>query len=323
MGLFRKLAVKLMDDKRLRVEKRNDDSIPESLHFNMERHMPIVDIPLARGYLIFPSVQSFDKFSENGDKENIDSLDSNGMGIPLFQIKRQLLTPGLTMIETELTYKIYKYEIKQRDDVPPYGDFEIIAENQNFKVYKYLYGKVYKSSKMTQSALQFVINNDVENSYFMLHKREFRDMDTCIDGYNFRWHVRYSPMENDHYKLALLNPKEVSLMDSPSVKSMKKKNNITKIDPYSLVFGHYTSENEDLIPSMIMKSADFIIGEKGVASNIGLSNVPELTQKFACQALVLHVIERQKEEERDRKHRHRNGFRMGLQNNQMGFPAHY
>ncbi|SMN20405.1 similar to Saccharomyces cerevisiae YMR316W DIA1 Protein of unknown function, involved in invasive and pseudohyphal growth [Maudiozyma saulgeensis] len=305
MGLFRKLAVKLMDDdRRLRVEKKNDKHIPEFLHFNIERHMPIVDVPTRRGYLIFPSIQSFDRFKTNRGSD-INNIDENGMGIPLFLIERQLLTHGMTMLDTELTYKIYKYEIKKLDEVPPYGDFEIIAQNANFKVYKYVYSKIYKSSKLSQTALQFVVNEDKENASYMLHKREFRDMDTCVMNQNFRWHVRYSPLENDHYKLALLNPREISLTDSPSVKLQKKKENLTKIDPYDAVIGHYTSEDKDILPGVIEKDADFVVGEQGSEANLGLSNVPELTQTFACQALVLHVIERQKER-KNRRNRHRN-----------------
>ncbi|CAB4253048.1 similar to Saccharomyces cerevisiae YMR316W DIA1 Protein of unknown function, involved in invasive and pseudohyphal growth [Maudiozyma barnettii] len=300
MGLIRKLAFKMLDDdRRLRIEKRNDKSIPEFLHFNTERHMPIVDIPARRGYLIFPSVQSFDKFKTNRSRD-IDNIDENGMGIPLFLIERQLLTHGMTMIDTELTYKIFKYEIKKIDDVPPYGDFEIIAQNTNFKVYKYVYCKIYKASKLSQIALQFVFNDDKENSSYMVHKREFRDMDTSVMNVSFRWHVRYSPLENDHYKLALLNPREISLMDSPSVRAQKKKENLTKIDPYVTVIGHYTSEDDDILPHIIEKDADFFIGEQGSVANLGISNVPKLTQIFACQALVLHVIERQKENRRRR-----------------------
>ena len=303
----------MMSDERLHVDQRTDKAVPEFLQFNMERNLPICDMPMHRGYYIFPSVQSFEAFKRSRGA-TIEKLDANAMGVPLLRLDRQFLTHGMTMIDSEIKYKVYRYEVRSCFDPPPYGvdvrECIIVAEDAQFKVYKYLYANIYKADKLTQSALKisFVGGDNSglqgdDNSLYMLHRREFRDMDTCIKGFNLRWHVRYSPLENDHYKLALLNPREPSLMDSPQTIANKKKANITKINPYTAVLGHYTSEAEDLLPGLIVKDADFIIGENGSPANIGIANIPELTIIFAAQALVLHCVEREKEKKRRRRNR--------------------
>ncbi|GMM58439.1 Dia1 protein [Maudiozyma humilis] len=306
MGLFRRLAVSMMSDDRLRVDKLTAKAVPEFLKFNMERNLPICDMPLHRGYFIFPSVQSFEAFKRTRGAE-IGTLDANAMGVPLLRIERQFLTHGMTMISSEVKYKVYRYEVRTINDPPPYGgvdrDCTVIAENGQFKVYKYLFADIYKADKASESALKIAFiggdNSDLhgdDNALYMLHRRAFRDMDTSIKGVNLRWHVRYSPLQNDHYKLALLNPREPSLLDSAQTRASKRKANITKIEPYTAVLGHYTSEAEDLLPGFIVKDADFIIGENGSPANIGIANIPELTVLFATQALVLHCIERERDE---------------------------
>ena len=297
MRIVKKLAVatSFLKEDRFEIDKKDDKRTPEFLHFNRERDMPIVSVAGVDGYMMFPSPQSFDRFRNEGSKTEFLLTDAEGVGFPLFHIVRENVMERWSPTPTPILYRIYAYEIRASDSVPPYGSYEVVSKNHHFKLYRRLYCSVSRFDSGGLSQYKMVFENrelEQQKSIYMVHKHDFRDLDTKVLNTGFRWHVKYSPViTNDHYRLMYMNPQTVSLLDTSEEKAAKKGNEATGKSRYEAVIGHYSTERGDLIPKKTVKCADFIVGEQGSPDSLGLVNVPLLTKVFACQSLLIHCIE--------------------------------
>ncbi|SMN21384.1 similar to Saccharomyces cerevisiae YMR316W DIA1 Protein of unknown function, involved in invasive and pseudohyphal growth [Maudiozyma saulgeensis] len=296
MGLVTKLKKTVLKDDRLRIEKTTAKNIPDFLHFSSERHLPIAQISGDTSRVIFPSVQSYDVFKTFKKLDPSFLKDNNGVGIPLFRIRSvEWNQRNFKEMNKELVYQIFSYELRSVDEVPPYMDGEVVLNVKDVKLYKCLYCDVYKANSSGGTTYFLEFKDDSLGEIPMIHRFQYRDMDTNLYNWNFRWHVKFSPIiENDHYKLGYLNPDTVSLLDTKEIVKDKKLLKIPKTERFKLIFGHYTSEDSDFFPSSIIKVADFTIGEKEVVPSLGVRDVPVVTKIFACQCLLIHIIELEK-----------------------------
>lgn len=296
MGLVTKLKKSVLKEDRLRIEKTTEKDIPDFLHFTTERHLPIAQLFGDINRVIFPSVQSYDVFKEAKKLKPSFLSDKEGVGIPLFRIHGVDFSQSNYVAKNrELVYRIFSYELRTSEEVPPYMDGDIILKNDNVTLYKCVYCEIFKRNSAGGTSYFMEFKDDSLGEIPMTHKFQYRDMDTNVYNWNFRWHVKFSPIiENDHYKLGYLNPDTVSLLDTPEVAEDKKLLKVPKDERYKLVFGHYTSEDSDFFPKSIIKVADFIIGEKEAVPSMGIRNVPTLTKIFACECLLIHILELEK-----------------------------
>ncbi|CAI6902116.1 ANL_collapsed_G0053890.mRNA.1.CDS.1 [Saccharomyces cerevisiae] len=99
----------LSDDDNYRIEKTQRNTIPERLHFSRERNMPIASIFGTRGYFVFSSEQSYDKFKQTNF--NISTLDADGVGVPLFHIVQSYNVIG-KITRSSPDFYIYKYVLQ-------------------------------------------------------------------------------------------------------------------------------------------------------------------------------------------------------------------
>lgn len=315
MGIFKKFAANYFDDTRLKCTLSQEPHIPPSLRFNRERSMPIMKLKKQRGYFMFPSLQSYEKFRSNGDDV---SLNQDGMGVPLFYFEHTNYNPlDVGLISEATLYKIHIFTIQDSNIPPPYDHEEIIAIGEKYTIYQSLFCTISRKVDLTRISYTLSFQGHENEPYTMIHRPEFRDLDTMIDGFVLRWHVTYNPViDNDHYGLRLLYNDEKSLFDSnanfetvtkPVPESQRKKVSVA----------HYTSEDSDNVKIITYKMADVTIGEKGSPNAFGITNVPMLTKILACQALLIHRIEVDKDKERKAKGRKRHMMNTANQMNNI------
>lgn len=311
MGLFRKFAANYFDDTRLNCTLSQDARIPPSLRFNNQRSMPIMKLKNQRGYFMFTSLQSYEKFKSNGYEV---CLNQDGVGIPLFYFEHtnyNVLDAGL-ISEAQL-YKIHILTIQDSNIPPPFEYEEVIAIGKKYTIYQSLFCTISKKVDLTRISYNLTFSDPEYEPCTMIHRPEFRDLDTMIDGYVLRWHVAYNPViGNDHYGLSLLHSDEKSLFDSkvdfkqvPEEKGKKITKPIPESQRMKISVAHYTSEDSDNVKIISYKMADVTIGESGSLNAFGITNVPMLTKILACQTLLIHRIEVDKDKERRAKGRRR------------------
>lgn len=314
MGLFRKFAANYFDDNRLNCTLSQNPRIPPFLRFNRQRSMPIMKLKNQRGYYMFPSIQSYEKFRSNGDDI---SLNQDGVGVPLFYFERTNYNPLDVGIVSEANlYKIHIFTIQDSNVPPPFDHEDVIAIGKKFTIYQSLFCTISREVTWNRITYKLSFRGYEDEPYLMVHRPEFRDLDTKIDGFVLRWHVAFNPViDNDHYGLRLLYNDEKSLFDSmtkskPNVDE-KGRSVITKPIPESqkmkISVAHYTSEDSDDIKIISYKMADVTIGENGSPNAFGIKNVPMLTKILACETLLIHRIEVDKDKEAGNKRwRYRN-----------------
>ncbi|CCD24293.1 uncharacterized protein NDAI_0C06340 [Naumovozyma dairenensis CBS 421] len=307
----KKISRIIKDDAEIKfhVDLITDGTVPKQFHISTQRSMPVVKVFGSFGYIMFSSKQSYDRFKVS-PKTEFNDYDYDGVGIPLLQIVRdEDLRLPFSSKEASV-FKIYKFEIKSVKEPPPYDKKAVLIENNGrFKLYKVPFCQIYKKSSFTNVEYVFRFMNGPigKTKYGTIHRREFRDLYTKLDDkINFRWHIDYNPiMTNDHYILELLDEIEVSLLDSDIVKREKKKlENSHKC--HNHIMGHYTKQTGDLFPGILCKEGELIMGE--LLENVGkygITDVPWLTQVFACQSLLLHYLDHDKEKEKKGKSRNR------------------
>ena len=287
MGLLSSVKNSVLGEDRLRVEYTTDSDVPQFLHFLGIRRMPIAQLDSNLNRVLFSSPESYERYKHVGKltRELLD--DPDGLGIPLMRMED--VEEAYFSGKSELVRNVYLFYRCAIDDTPPFEHFRQVLHNEKIALYKCLYCRVFRTntSAGTNYTLHFMQTGDEIPMY---HRFRHRDMDTRIEGATFRWHVKYAPLiENDHYKLALLNPDVPSLLDydltgarSPEMHPDAK---------YRLMCAHYFSDDADFLPRNVLKVADLTVGETEQVPSPGITKVPELTMVFACQALLINALE--------------------------------
>lgn len=297
MPFIRKLIANIVgDEDRFKITAINNKTAPEEFQCRSERCMPIVNLLLERGLFMFASKQSYDVY-KNGKSPK---LNLDGVGIPLFHFVRRI-----TVSKVNPAYDIFMFEVRSVNDPPPYDQYELYKTDGVYNVYKYLYGTAERKNFINITSTQYVFQFKDHRDLNMIRSNFNRDMFTQYLDYNLRWHVSFGLSNFDHYKLIVQRSEEVSLFDSLEVRKQKGIDKVTKTDhSKDLIIGHFTSEDGDNLPGMCKKLADFTMGELSIDPNkFGNSSVPDMSLKFACEALLLYRLELDKKKERRRRNR--------------------
>lgn len=280
--MFRLVRQKLTDENHYKIEKTQRKQIPEPLHFNRERNLPIATIIGKRGFFVFPSMQSYDRFKRTNF--NISVLDADGVGVPLFHIVQNYNVIG-QVIGKSPNFHISKYVLQRVQDPPLYTECKVICEDKAFRLCKIPFCEIYCQLGFLDTEYEFFYpsrSQPVKN-YRMVKRHNFRDLDVCLDGMNFRWHVK---VLSDHYRLMYLDENTPS-----NNQKNRQKQSQRKIDSPDFVLGHYTRDYSNLLPRSIAKSSNLIIGENSRHDCLGISSVPELTEMLACQGALVEYLE--------------------------------
>ncbi|CAI4052432.1 hypothetical protein SKDZ_15G5150 [Saccharomyces kudriavzevii ZP591] len=273
--MSRSARQKLDDDNSHRIEKTQRRVLPECLQFNRERSMPIASIFGTRGFFVFSSEQSYDKFKETNFKFNV--LDADGVGVPLFHIVRNYNVLG-HFTGSSPDFQIYKYVLQKLQDPPLYSECQVISKDKLFRLCKIPYCEIYSHLSFFETKYDFFYPSRTQpfKRYQMVKQNNFRDLDAYLNGMHFHWHVKFY---SDHYRLTYL--------DEEGHGSSSEK----QIDRPDFVIGHYTKKFSNILPRSISKCSNVIIGEQSPPDYLGITSVPELTEAFACQGALIHYLE--------------------------------
>ncbi|KOG98124.1 uncharacterized protein DI49_3167 [Saccharomyces eubayanus] len=280
--MFHLARQKLTDENHYKIEKTRRKQIPEPLHFNRERNLPIATIFGKRGFFVFPSVQSYDMFKRTNF--NLSVLDADGVGVPLFHIVQNYNIIG-QIVGKSPNFTIFKYVLQRAQDPPLYTKSKVICEDKAFRLCKIPFCEIYSQLSFRDTKYEFFYPSRSQsvNNYQMVRQNNFRDLDVCLNGMNFCWHVK---VLSDHYRLMYLDENTPS--DSQTNKQKQTQRKIVSPD---FVVGHYKRDFSNILPRSVAKSSNLIIGENSRADCLGISSVPELTEMLACQGALVEYLE--------------------------------
>ncbi|CAI4036655.1 hypothetical protein SMKI_15G5060 [Saccharomyces mikatae IFO 1815] len=251
--------------------------------------MPIARILGTRGFFVFSSKQSYDRFKETNF--NISVLDSEGVGVPFLHIVRNYNVIG-HLTGSSPDFHIYKYVLQKAEDPPLYSESKVICEDKAFRLCKIPYCEIYSHLNFLKTKYDFFYPSGTQfhKKYQVVKQNNFRDLDTYLDGLHFHWHVKFY---SDHYRLMYFN--EYDLGSSNDARAKRKQSDAPDID---IVVGHYTKRFSNFIPRSISKCSELVIGEQSRPDSLGISSVPVLTETFACQGALIHYLEHIEEKNR-------------------------
>lgn len=302
----------------------NHSDISDELRFNKVRQMPIIKWNNERGYYMFPSLQSYDYFKNNGKQIR---LNEDGVGIPLLYFQHpQDTTYNPDDPSEEIKFQIYIFVMQRAADPPPFEYESIEASNEYFKLYKCLFCTISRTVKWLKNIYKMTIRETKEIPYYFISKGS--RLDVMMDDFIIRWEDTYNFFRDTGYKSQILPLDQKSLFDSAddfktntpySNRDMIRKkrtekqkelpepmiypfdtHNIKEVDTkngFKRFIGRYTLEGAGGFSS---KMAIVYVGEYGPLDSFGICNIPFMTKLLACQAFLLHRIEVDRQKKRDR-----------------------
>lgn len=282
-------------DDNYKIEKTQRKTIPERLHFNRERNMPIASIFGTRGYFVFSSEQSYDKFKQTNF--NISVLDAEGVGVPLFHIIQSYNVLG-RFTRSSPDFYVYKYILRRVQDPPLYSECKVICEDKVFRLCKVLCCEIYASQGFFETKYDFFFPSKTHpvKKHQVIRQSSMRDLYSTLDGMRFRWHVKFY---SDHFRLMYLDE---NLSLSNGGQKERQEQNQRKMKAPDFIIGHYTRTFSDVLPRATSKRSNLIIGEQSRPDSLGITSVPELTEEFACQGALIHyLLHIERERDRGRK----------------------
>lgn len=260
----------------------NNKAVPEILQCHRTRTMIIANVFRSNGFYLFPSKNSFDIFK----KEKTPKLNEEGVGIPLLHFERLDRLLGTK-------FEIFKYEIRSSNEPPPYGDYKIVDQDERYKIYKYSYCKIEKTKPLSMTNGSYPCTFDfLDNTSITLAPvNSTRDADSTYMGYSFRWHIDF--FDIFEYSLIYLPATEKWMQSNIRERKNKSFFGISKVDYSSdIILATISSRKCDILPRRVNKMAKIVVGENSNNTDyFGIKNVPDMTLKFAVQALYLFELQ--------------------------------
>ncbi|EDO15837.1 hypothetical protein Kpol_1057p26 [Vanderwaltozyma polyspora DSM 70294] len=287
-----------------KVLTTTSNDIPTCYHFSRRRNLIIAKVLEGEGYFAFSSIQSFEKFKSSKNK---NELDPSGVGVPLLHIisrkdglfdSKVTSTIGFCLGMKKMSFIIYIYEMKSKNEPPPYNKFEIIIESETHTLYKTPFCQVTCDQLGFTKEYQFEYLHTVNIDPIGM-KRDLRteNYSSNITGQKLKWNRKLTMLslfsEDSEYELLLLE----DINNRPIPSNPKPK------------IAYYTKDFADSFYGFIKRSADLFVGEQSAADSLGIVGVPMLTVAITCEALVLHYVEHHRKLESRRRARRRNMHR--------------
>lgn len=290
------------------VDCRTANERVDDLQFriNRRRNMPVVKAFGEFGYYLFPSENSYDQFKANDGK--LERLDSDGMGVPLLQIRPRLPSVGSFVGQSPI-FIVYKFVLADAQGPPLAVEHEVVAQNAELRLCRVPFCEIYrnKSFKSTEYRLIFPFGNGTTCNCIMKRSFAVRDLYSAIGEVGLRWSVGDVIFGyKDHYTLQILDDCVPNLLDDSALKDKKKAMKRYR-KPKNIVIGHYTRTYRDVMPHKYSKRANLYIGERSDQVTYGIENVPWATQLLACQGLLIQYIEHERRRDRNNQNNGVNG----------------
>ncbi|QLG74437.1 hypothetical protein HG535_0G03200 [Zygotorulaspora mrakii] len=286
------LRDKLQGDEKFRIDLSKNVTHP-AFQYNRERCLPISQIFGHRGFFLFPSENSYDIFKNT--KFNYGLLEPGGVGIPLFHIRKCYHL--MSFSGRSPVFIIYKNIILHEKENVPFAKYNVIRKENGLVLYEVPYCEIYRRMGLLNKEYNLVFSFDgiTTRQLLMIRRSYNRDLFTNINDTNLRWHVSYSPLKSDQFRLAILEDGAPSLLDDSETRRRKKSSDSSSGKRENRVIAHFTRRHKDYLPKIISKESNLIIGEWSDSPSYGISSIPWDTQALSCQALLIHYLEDEEE----------------------------
>lgn len=278
--------------------------------FLSTRTLPFISVLWVRGFLCFPSLQSWEIFFDNNRKFTTRSL-INGMGVPLLHavptnVIRSLWSLKRNVSEKVMTFFRYKI-VDTKDDLLQYPQYEILLRNETHILIKFEFGHVFKKTASANKTIHDLNFYNGEN-YQMCNINNKLHIDTTIDSLNLKW-FGFSgfatPFGSNDIKCFILDDDYPTYMNDDSAPSANNnRRGATRSLGSMPLWATYNDDNISRIPKKrTNRLANFTVNEINIpdSNDQGIVNVPWNTQVLTCMCMLFHEYESRKE----RRHNNR------------------
>lgn len=244
------------------------------------RKLPLVNILGKRGFFLFSSKQSYDKFKVTKFKEA--KLDIEGVGVPLFHMVNNYDIIAYVSAKNPL-YVVYRYVLEELQNPPPYSHSEVVLQNDIYCLYKVPFCEIYKSRGFTKTKykLLFPFQSKDTIEYEMIEDKFSKEFDVNFEGSSLLWNVASQKDSSFSYDLRL--------QDSYASQDGSASSMLPLTGPGATI-GQYSPKCFGRIPRTTYGCADLWINENSRPEAFGITSVPWVTELLACQGMLIHRI---------------------------------
>ncbi|SCU87227.1 LADA_0E02762g1_1 [Lachancea dasiensis] len=281
--------------------------------FEDVRNVPFASTVLGKGFMAFPSENSYTKFRQN--KRRLDCLnDTQAVGFPFLHAVSLNLFKSLIHGKAPVM-KIHRFALvdtsRDEDWAVNYKEDEhcqLLASNGDLRVYKLTFCEIFQHIESKTSHVEyrlvFRIDNRPTRNLFclkMLGHILHSDCDTRVDDLALRWYGvsgLASSFGASKFDLRVLDDNIPSFLDyltdkeySDARKKVPNSRHVAKLP----IWATYSDESSTVIPkNRTLKHANFKINEMSHCSE-SLRDIPWDTLILTSMCMLLHDIESKKE----------------------------
>lgn len=245
------------------------------------RRLPLVNILGKRGFFLFTSKQSYDKFRITKFKDV--KLDADGVGVPLFHLVTKYDITAHVLAKKPI-YVIYKYVIKERQNPPPYIHSELVLQDNSYCLYKVPFCEIYKCRGFTETSykLLFPFEPETTKEHKMVGDNFSMGFEVNFEGNSLVWDVTAQKNHALSYDLRV--------QDAYAIEDDLISGTLPVSGP-NCTIGNYNPKLFGRIPRSTYNCADLRFSEKSAPGAFGIASVPYSTQLLACQGMLIHRID--------------------------------
>ncbi|GCF01688.1 hypothetical protein ZYGM_000052 [Zygosaccharomyces mellis] len=245
------------------------------------RRLPLVNILGKRGFFLFTSKQSYDKFRITKFKDV--KLDADGVGVPLFHMVTKYDITAHVSAKKPI-YVIYKYVVKELQSPPPYTHSEVVLQVDSYCLYKVPFCEIYKCRGFTETSYKLLFPFEPESAkeYKMVEDSFSMGFEVKFGGNSLVWDVT---AQKNHALCYDLRVEDTSTVE----------NNLTSgtlpVNGPNCTIGNYNPKLFGRIPMSTYNCANLLFNEKSGPAAFGITSVPYVTELLACQGMLIHRID--------------------------------
>lgn len=246
------------------------------------RNLPLVNILGKRGFFLFSSKRSYDKFKVTKFKEA--KLDIEGVGVSLFHMVNNYDIIAYVSAKKPL-YVVYRYVLEELQIPPPYSHSEIVLQNDIYCLYKVPFCEIYKSKGFTKTKykLLFSFQSEDTREYEMIEDKSSKEFEVNLEGSSLLWDV--ASHKDSSFSC---DPR----LQDPYVSQDGCASSMLPVTGPGATIGQYSPKCFGKIRRTTYGYADLRLNENSRPEAFGITSVPWITEVLACQGLLVHCIMR-------------------------------
>lgn len=245
------------------------------------RNLPLVNILGKRGFFLFTSGQSYDKFKVTKFKDI--KLDADGVGVPLFHMVTKYDITSRISTKKPI-YVIYKYVIEELDNPPPYSQGELVLQNDTHCLYKVPFCEIYKSRGFTKTSYKLVFPSEFENTKEckIVEDNYSMKFEVSFNGNSLVWDIASQMNHAFSYELRVQE-------DYPACAN-EFTSSIPRTTGTCTAIGKYNAKIFRRVPKTTYTCANLWMNEMSRPAAYGIGSIPCTTEILVCHGMLVHRI---------------------------------